>query len=69
MVRKLLSMAIEACKAQGKYIGICGQGPSDHPDLAQWLMEQGISSVSLNPDSVLDTWFFLANDSDDSPVN
>ncbi len=67
-VRKLLSMAIEACKAQGKYIGICGQGPSDHPDLAQWLMEQGISSVSLNPDSVLDTWFFLANDSDDSSV-
>ena len=67
-VRKLLSMAIEACNAQGKYIGICGQGPSDHPDLAQWLMEQGISSVSLNPDSVLDTWFFLANDSDDSSV-
>jgi len=65
-VRKLLAMAIEACKAQGKYIGICGQGPSDHPDLAKWLMEQGISSVSLNPDSVLDTWFFLANE--DSPV-
>lgn len=60
-VTKLLSMAIDACKAQGKYIGICGQGPSDHPDLAKWLMEQGISSVSLNPDSVLDTWFFLAN--------
>ncbi len=62
-VKKLLSMAIDACKAQGKYIGICGQGPSDHPDLARWLMEQGISSVSLNPDSVLDTWFFLANES------
>ncbi|WP_299203580.1 phosphoenolpyruvate synthase [uncultured Amphritea sp.] len=61
-VRKLLAMAIEACKAQGKYVGICGQGPSDHPDLAKWLMEQGISSVSLNPDSVLDTWFFLANE-------
>lgn len=61
-VKKLLSMAISACKAQGKYIGICGQGPSDHPDLARWLMEQGINSVSLNPDSVLDTWFFLAND-------
>lgn len=60
-VKKLLAMAISACKAQGKYIGICGQGPSDHPDLAMWLMEQGISSVSLNPDSVLDTWFFLAN--------
>ncbi len=61
-VKKLLSMAIEACRKQGKYIGICGQGPSDHPDLAYWLMEQGISSVSLNPDSVLDTWFFLADE-------
>ncbi|WP_027859058.1 phosphoenolpyruvate synthase [Marinobacterium jannaschii] len=60
-VKRLLEMAIDACKAQNKYIGICGQGPSDHPDLAQWLMEKGISSVSLNPDSVLDTWFFLAN--------
>jgi pyruvate,water dikinase len=59
-VKKLLKMAIDACNAQGKYIGICGQGPSDHPDLAKWLMEQGISSVSLNPDSVLDTWFYLA---------
>ncbi len=59
-VKKLLSMAIEACNKAGKYIGICGQGPSDHPDLARWLMEQGIESVSLNPDSVLDTWFFLA---------
>ena len=58
-VKKLLKMAIDACNAQGKYIGICGQGPSDHPDLAMWLMEQGITSVSLNPDSVLDTWFFL----------
>lgn len=61
-VKKLLKMAIDACNKQGKYIGICGQGPSDHPDLAMWLMEQGISSVSLNPDSVLDTWFFLAKD-------
>lgn len=60
-VRKLLAMAIESCRRQGKYIGICGQGPSDYPDFAQWLMEQGISSISLNPDSVLDTWFFLAN--------
>ncbi|MEZ7985159.1 MAG: phosphoenolpyruvate synthase, partial [Pseudomonadales bacterium] len=59
-VKALLSMAIQACKAQGKYVGICGQGPSDHPDLARWLMEQGIDSVSLNPDSVLDTWLFLA---------
>ena len=61
-VKKLLKMAIEACNRAGKYVGICGQGPSDHPDLAMWLMEQGIDSVSLNPDSVLDTWFFLAND-------
>lgn len=60
-VKVLLSNAIKACKAQGKYIGICGQGPSDHPDLAQWLMEQGIDSVSLNPDSVLETWLFLAD--------
>lgn len=58
-VKKLLSMAIEACRKEGKYVGICGQGPSDHPDLAKWLMEQGISSVSLNPDTVLDTWLFL----------
>ncbi|MGB3111194.1 MAG: phosphoenolpyruvate synthase [Psychrobacter alimentarius] len=61
-VKKLLTMAIEACRKQNKYVGICGQGPSDHPDLAFWLMEQGISSVSLNPDSVLDTWFFLAGE-------
>lgn len=59
-VKALLSMAIKACKQQGKYIGICGQGPSDHPDLAQWLMEQGIDTVSLNPDSVLDTWVYLS---------
>ena len=59
-VKKLLSMAIQACLKADKYIGICGQGPSDHPDLARWLMDQGIESVSLNPDSVLDTWFFLA---------
>ena len=61
-VKALLSMAIHACRKAGKYIGICGQGPSDHPDLAKWLMEQGIESVSLNPDSVLDTWFFLAEE-------
>ena len=56
----LLENAIQACKKQGKYIGICGQGPSDHPDFARWLMNHGIDSVSLNPDSVMDTWFFLA---------
>lgn len=59
-IKALLSNAIKACKEEGKYIGICGQGPSDHPDFARWLMDQGIDSVSLNPDSVLDTWFFLA---------
>ena len=59
-VKKLLSMAISAARAKGKYIGICGQGPSDHPDLAEWLMEQGIESVSLNPDTVVDTWLRLA---------
>ncbi|WP_152206971.1 phosphoenolpyruvate synthase [Marinobacter changyiensis] len=61
-VKALLSNAIKACKKADKYIGICGQGPSDHPDLAKWLMDQGIDSVSLNPDSVLDTWFFLAEE-------
>jgi pyruvate,water dikinase len=59
-VKKLLSMAISAARAKGKYIGICGQGPSDHPDLAEWLMDQGIESVSLNPDTVVDTWLRLA---------
>ncbi|MTV54331.1 phosphoenolpyruvate synthase [Pseudoduganella buxea] len=59
-VKALLAMAISACRKQGKYIGICGQGPSDHPDLAEWLMEQGIESMSLNPDSVIDTWQKLA---------
>ena len=56
-----LQQTIEACKKANKYIGICGQGPSDYPDFAKWLMDQGIDSVSLNPDSVLDTWFFLAD--------
>ncbi|KRA20711.1 MULTISPECIES: phosphoenolpyruvate synthase [unclassified Lysobacter] len=59
-VKKLLAMAISAARAKGKYVGICGQGPSDHPDLAVWLMEQGIESVSLNPDTVVDTWLRLA---------
>jgi len=63
-VKKLLANAIAACNKAGKYIGICGQGPSDHPDLAKWLMERGIDSVSLNPDSVIETWLFLAEDQD-----
>jgi pyruvate, water dikinase len=60
-VTALISQAIAACKAQGKYVGICGQGPSDHPDFAEWLMAEGISSISLNPDSVISTWKRLAN--------
>jgi pyruvate, water dikinase len=59
-VKALLAMAIRACRKQGKYVGICGQGPSDHPDLARWLMEQGIDSLSLNPDTVVSTWMALA---------
>ena len=59
-VRKLLAQAIAACRGAGKYIGICGQGPSDHPDFARWLLEQGIDSLSLNPDTVVETWLFLA---------
>jgi pyruvate,water dikinase len=59
-VTALISLAIKACRAQDKYIGICGQGPSDHPDFAQWLKAEGISSISLNPDSVVDTWKLLA---------
>jgi pyruvate,water dikinase len=53
-------MAIAACRAEGKYIGICGQGPSDHPDFARWLLKEGISSISLNPDTVVATWQNLA---------
>src|SRR6185503_1004950 len=59
-VRTLLGMAIRACRKANKYIGICGQGPSDHPDLAAWLLEQGIESISLNPDTVVETWLHLA---------
>jgi pyruvate,water dikinase len=59
-VKALLSMTIRACKARGKYVGICGQGPSDHPDLALWLLDEGIESMSLNPDTVVETWMFLA---------
>lgn len=55
-VKKMFSMAIDACHRQGKYIGICGQGPSDHIDFAQWLLQQNISSISLNPDTVVETW-------------
>jgi pyruvate, water dikinase len=58
-VKALISSAIRACKSRGKYVGICGQGPSDHPDLAEWLLEQGIDSISLNPDTVVDTWIRL----------
>lgn len=59
-VKKMLAMAIEACLRRGKYVGICGQGPSDHPDLADWLLDQGIESMSLNPDTVVETWMRLA---------
>ena len=62
-VRLLLKMAIDACRRQGKYIGICGQGPSDHPDLARWLVDAGIDSISLNPDSVVETWLMLGKQS------
>jgi len=62
-VKALLAMAIKACKSRGKYVGICGQGPSDHPDLARWLMDQGIDSMSLNPDTVVETWQMLGSES------
>jgi pyruvate,water dikinase len=63
-VRILLELAINACNKAGKYVGICGQGPSDHPDLARWLVDQGIGSVSLNPDTVVETWLYLAGQSE-----
>jgi pyruvate,water dikinase len=66
-VKALLAMAIGSCKRLGKYIGICGQGPSDHPELARWLVEQGIDSLSLNPDSVVETWMFLATPANTAP--
>jgi len=65
-VKALLRMAIQACRRAGKYVGICGQGPSDHPDLALWLVEEGIESLSLNPDTVVDTWLFLARSATES---
>ena len=58
-VKALLSMAIQACRKANKYVGICGQGPSDHPDLAQWLVQQGIEAISLTPDTVVETWLYL----------
>ncbi len=61
-VKAMLHMTIQACRRQGKYIGICGQGPSDHPDLARWLLDEGINSISLNPDTVVETWMFLAGE-------
>src|ERR1700681_749897 len=66
-VKALMAMAIKACKRQGKYVGICGQGPSDHPELARWLVDQGIDSLSLNPDTVAETWMFLAEESPLAP--
>jgi len=66
-VKVLLKMAIASCKRLGKYVGICGQGPSDHPELARWLVEQGIDSLSLNPDSVVETWMFLATPANTPP--
>ena len=61
-VKVMLHLAISACRKQNKYVGICGQGPSDHPDFAKWLVEEGIESVSLNPDTVIETWLYLANE-------
>ncbi len=62
-VKFMLERAISACRKQNKYVGICGQGPSDYPDLAHWLLEQGIESMSLNPDTVVSTWLYLAGES------
>ena len=60
-VKAMLHLSIQACKRRGKYVGICGQGPSDHPDFARWLIEEGIDTISLNPDTVIDTWLYLSN--------
>ena len=59
-VKKMLSLTISACKSKSKYVGICGQGPSDHTDFAQWLLDEGIDSISLNPDTVIETWLKLS---------
>jgi pyruvate,water dikinase len=61
-VKAMLHMAIQACRKLDKYVGICGQGPSDHPDFAKWLVEEGIETVSLNPDTVVETWLYLAKE-------
>jgi pyruvate,water dikinase len=61
-VKALLRMAIQACRKTEKYVGICGQGPSDHPDLATWLVKEGIGTLSLNPDAVVETWLRLAGE-------
>jgi pyruvate,water dikinase len=66
-VKHMLHLAIQACRRAGKYVGICGQGPSDHPDLAKWLVEEGIESLSLNPDTVIETWLYLAREGGKSP--
>jgi pyruvate,water dikinase len=66
-VKHMLHLAIQACRKAGKYVGICGQGPSDHPDLAKWLVEEGIESLSLNPDTVIETWLFLAREGATAP--
>ncbi|MBI2296650.1 MAG: phosphoenolpyruvate synthase [Betaproteobacteria bacterium] len=66
-VKQMLHLAIQACRKAGKYVGICGQGPSDHPDLAKWLMEEGIESLSLNPDTVVETWLYLAREAGSAP--
>src|SRR5882724_1795210 len=63
-VKAMLSLAIQACRKAGKYVGICGQGPSDHLDFAQWLVQEGIESLSLNPDTVVDTWLQLSREAD-----
>jgi len=67
-VKRMLHLAIQACRRQNKYVGICGQGPSDYPDLAEWLMAEGIESMSLNPDTVVETWLHLAKHSQTSTV-
>lgn len=67
-VLNMLAMAIEPCRRAGKYVEICGQGPSDHPGLAEWLVAQGIESMSLNPDTVVETWLRLANRESLEPV-
>jgi len=66
-VKQLLRLAIQACRKAGKYVGICGQGPSDHPDLARWLVDEGIESLSLNPDTVVETWLYLAREAGPAP--